>query len=106
VRGAGYGGRGGRWVAVAGLVGWGGGEWMVVDNVVYVGLAGDRMRMHPVPAMVAFLGGLAVFGMSGMILGPAIVAVTGALIDVWKRPGADSDRVPAPAAPAPAGAGA
>ena len=50
-----------------------------VDNILYVRLAGGRMRMHDVPVLVSFLGGLAVFGMSGMILGPAILAVTEAL---------------------------
>jgi predicted PurR-regulated permease PerM len=50
-----------------------------------VRLAGDRMRLHQAPALVAFLGGLAVFGVSGMILGPAILAVTVAVLEVWKR---------------------
>jgi predicted PurR-regulated permease PerM len=43
------------------------------------------MRMHPVLALVAFLGGVAVFGASGMILGPAVVAVTMGVLEVWKR---------------------
>jgi predicted PurR-regulated permease PerM len=41
--------------------------------------------MHAVPTLVAFLGGLAVFGASGMILGPAILAVAMALLEVWKQ---------------------
>lgn len=56
-----------------------------VDNVLYARLAGGRMRMHNVPVLVSFLGGLVVFGMSGMILGPATLAITEALLEVWKR---------------------
>jgi predicted PurR-regulated permease PerM len=43
------------------------------------------MRMHPVPTLIAFLGGIAVFGLSGMVLGPAIVAVTAAMLDLWRE---------------------
>jgi predicted PurR-regulated permease PerM len=43
------------------------------------------MRMHPVPALISFLGGLAIFGLSGMILGPAIVAVTMAMLTLWRE---------------------
>jgi len=76
----------GSWLAAVALVVWGIVEWIIVDNIIYVRLAGERMRMHDVPAMIAFLGGIAVFGMSGMILGPAIMAVTIALLDLWRQP--------------------
>ncbi|WZO99566.1 AI-2E family transporter [Isosphaeraceae bacterium EP7] len=61
-----------------------------VDNILYARLAGARMRMHNVPVLLAFLGGLAVFGVSGMILGPAILAVTEATLEIWKRRMADA----------------
>jgi predicted PurR-regulated permease PerM len=35
--------------------------------------------------MLSFLGGLALFGPTGMILGPAILAMTVAVLDVWRR---------------------
>lgn len=73
----------GNWVGALVLAGWGVGSWFVVDNFIYVRLAGPRMRMHQVPALIAFLGGLAVFGVSGMIVGPAIAGMTLALLDVW-----------------------
>ena len=53
-----------------------------VRNWLYARLAGDRMRLHPVPVQIAFVGGLAVFGVSGMVLGPAVLAVTMGLVDV------------------------
>jgi len=53
--------------------------------LVYVRIAGPRMRMHDVPMFISFLGGIAVFGVSGMVLGPAILAVTLALLECWRR---------------------
>ncbi len=85
----------GRWAGAAGVVAWGALTFVAVDNFLYVRLAGERMRMHPVPALIAFLGGVAVFGASGMVLGPAIVAVTMAVLEVWNH------RVEQPAAADP-----
>ncbi len=59
--------------------------FFIVDNFAYARLAGQRMKMHEVPALLSFFGGLAIFGMAGMVLGPAILAVTLAFLDVWKR---------------------
>lgn len=75
----------GRWVEATALVGWGALTFVAVDNFLRVRIAGEGMRMHPVPALIAFLGGVAVFGASGMVLGPAIVAVTMAILEVWNR---------------------
>lgn len=79
-----YMGAAGHWPAAASILAWGGLTFVAVDNALYARLAGDRMRMHPAPALVAFLGGVAVFGASGMVLGPAIFAVTMATFEVWK----------------------
>jgi predicted PurR-regulated permease PerM len=73
----------GQWTYALILFGWGVASSIVVDNVIYVRIAGDRMRLHQVPALLAFLGGLVVFGVSGMILGPGILAVTVAVLEVW-----------------------
>jgi predicted PurR-regulated permease PerM len=67
------------------LIAWGIASAFVVDNAIYIRVAGDRMRLHQVPALLAFLGGLALFGTAGMILGPGILAITVALLDVWRR---------------------
>jgi predicted PurR-regulated permease PerM len=57
---------------------------ILVDNLMYLRLAGDRMQLHEVPALVALLGGLSLFGVSGIILGPVTLAVAAALLEVWK----------------------
>jgi predicted PurR-regulated permease PerM len=74
----------GRWGAAAAIFTWGALTFTFVDNALYAHISGGRMRMHPAPALIAFLGGVAIFGASGMVLGPAIVAVTVAIVDVWR----------------------
>jgi predicted PurR-regulated permease PerM len=54
-----------------------------VDNLLYPYLVGDKLRLHTVPTFFSVLGGIALFGPSGLILGPMALAVTIALIDVW-----------------------
>jgi predicted PurR-regulated permease PerM len=79
-----------QWLGASALIAVGLFTAVFIDNLLYALLAGDRMRMHAVPAMIAFIGGLAVFGLSGVILGPAIAAVTEAFLDIWKRRGKEA----------------
>ena len=55
-----------------------------IDNLLYPMLVGKRLRMHTVPAFIAIVGGLIVFGPSGLILGPVIVTVTRLLLHIWR----------------------
>jgi predicted PurR-regulated permease PerM len=73
-----------RWPQAFALAAWGVTTSIVVDYLLYAKLVGKRMRMHDAPVLIAFLGGLALFGISGMVLGPVIFAVTIAFLDVWK----------------------
>jgi len=75
----------GNWPGGVALIAWGIGSAITVDSLLYVRLAGKRTRLHVVPSLLAFLGGLAVFGPSGMVLGPAILSVTVAVIEVWRK---------------------
>ncbi len=56
-----------------------------IDNVIYPVLVGNRMHLHTIPAFVAIVGGLTVFGPSGLLLGPVTLTVTLLLLDVWRR---------------------
>jgi predicted PurR-regulated permease PerM len=78
-----YLGLAGQWPQAAALGTWGVANSLLVDNLMYVRVAGHRMKLHQVPSLIAILGGLAVFGASGMVLGPAILAVTVAVLQVW-----------------------
>jgi predicted PurR-regulated permease PerM len=65
------------------LIAWGALVVGSVDNVLYPYLVGDRLRLHTVPTFFSVLGGLALFGPAGIILGPMALAIAIALIDVW-----------------------
>ncbi len=56
-----------------------------IDNVLYPMLVGRRLKMHTLLAFVSIVGGLIVFGSSGLILGPLIFAITRFLLEVWIR---------------------
>lgn len=77
----------GNYLGAGALIAWGVLSAIIVDTFLYVRLAGGRMRMHSVPTFIAFLGGLALFGASGIILGPAALAVTVAVLKAWERRG-------------------
>jgi predicted PurR-regulated permease PerM len=48
-------------------------------------LVGSKLRLHTLPVFFAIVGGLIAFGGSGLILGPVVLAVTVALIEVWRQ---------------------
>ena len=55
-----------------------------IDNLLYPMLVGKRLKMHSVPAFISIVGGLIVFGPSGLILGPVIFTVTRLLLHIWR----------------------
>jgi predicted PurR-regulated permease PerM len=67
------------------LVAWGGLVVGSIDNVMYPWLVGDKLRLHTVPTFFAILGGISLFGVAGLILGPMALAIAIALVDVWYR---------------------
>jgi predicted PurR-regulated permease PerM len=76
-----------QWGAALAVVAWGVLMAGPVGNYLYGYLAGGRLWIHPVPSLLAYMGGLAVFGVTGMVLGPVVLAVTLALIDMWRQRG-------------------
>jgi predicted PurR-regulated permease PerM len=75
----------GSWGKDSILTGWGVGVIGIIDNLLYPIFVGKRIRLHTLLVFFALLGGLAVFGASGLILGPVTLAVTVALLNVWRR---------------------
>ncbi len=69
------------------MVGWGAGVVSTVDNLLYPTLVGAKLRMHTLPTFFAVLGGVAVFGLSGLVLGPVVLVGAVELLRIW-RPGA------------------
>lgn len=56
-----------------------------IDNLLYPMLVGRRLKMHTLLAFVSIVGGLAVFGSAGLILGPVTFAITRQLLEIWNR---------------------
>lgn len=74
----------GDWTRALVLVVWGAVVIGLIDNLLYPSLVGHEMRLHTLPVFFAIVGGIVVIGASGVILGPVLLAVTVALLDVWR----------------------
>ena len=75
----------GSWGKALILVAWGGLVVSLVDNLLYPVLVGQRLRLHTLPVFIAIVGGLVLFGSAGLVLGPVTLAVTVALVEIWRR---------------------
>lgn len=56
----------------------------MVDNFLRPKLVGGRARLHELLIFFAVLGGLQVFGVLGIVLGPVVLAIAMALVDVFR----------------------
>ncbi len=75
----------GDWGKALVLTAWGVGVVATIDNILYPMLVGDRLKLHAVPTFIGAIGGILAFGAAGLILGPAIISVTLALIEILKK---------------------
>jgi predicted PurR-regulated permease PerM len=56
-----------------------------LDNFLYPILVGPKMQMHTIAIFLSMMGGIACFGVIGLILGPIALAVTESLIFILRR---------------------
>ena len=75
----------GAYVKAAILVGWGLLVIGSIDNFLSPLLVGRRARLHELLIFFSVLGGLQVFGILGLVLGPVVVAITLALIEMVRQ---------------------
>lgn len=75
----------GSWEKALVLALWGSVVVALIDNLLYPIFVGDQLRLHTVPVFVAVVGGLVLFGAAGLVLGPLVLAVTVALLEVWRE---------------------
>ena len=64
---------------------WGAFAIGLIDNFLYPRIVGKRIHFHTLLVFLAIVGGLALFGASGIVLGPLLLAIVDALIDMWRR---------------------
>jgi len=55
-----------------------------IDNLLLPILVGNRLKLHTVIAFISMVGGLIVFGASGLILGPVVLTITMVLLEIWR----------------------
>lgn len=66
------------------LVIWGAAVVGLADNLLYPIVVGRYLRLHTVPLLIALIGGVVVFGAVGFFLGPVVLAVTLAALELWR----------------------
>lgn len=74
----------GRWGEALLLAAWGVIVIGTIDNLLYPILVGNRLKLHTVPALISIIGGVTLFGPSGLILGPIAMAMTASLLEIWR----------------------
>ena len=75
----------GQWPDALALTAFGAIVIGLIDNLIYPLIIKDRLHLHAVPVLVSIIGGLIVFGASGVVLGPLLLAVTDAFVEIWRR---------------------
>jgi predicted PurR-regulated permease PerM len=56
-----------------------------IDNLLRPVLVGNRLKLHTVLSFVSVVGGLALFGAAGLILGPVVLTITTVLLEIWTQ---------------------
>jgi predicted PurR-regulated permease PerM len=78
-----YLGLNGHWGKAALLAIWGGLIVSTIDNILYPILVGSHLRAHTVTILLSVLGGIALFGPIGIVLGPVLFTLATTLLDIW-----------------------
>ncbi len=73
----------GNTFGAAGLFIWGTVVVGLVDNFLGPQLIGNKMKLHPLAVFLAVLGGIVFFGPIGIIVGPLVISLFSALLDVY-----------------------
>jgi predicted PurR-regulated permease PerM len=78
-----YLGLSGHWGKAALLALWGGLIVSTIDNILYPILVGSHLRAHTATILLSILGGIALFGPIGIVLGPVLFTIATTFLDIW-----------------------
>lgn len=78
-----YLGLSGHWGKAALLAIWGGLIVSTIDNILYPILVGTRLRANTGIILLSILGGIALFGIAGIVLGPVVFTIAATLLEFW-----------------------
>lgn len=76
----------GHWTKAVLLILWGALVVSTVDNFLRPRLIRNHTRLHELFVFFSVLGGISVFGLLGIVLGPVVLAVTIGLLQTFHRP--------------------
>lgn len=67
------------------LILWGALVVGTIDSIIRPLVVGSRVQLHPLLLLLALLGGLQLFGFIGIFIGPVVISVIAALIDILRE---------------------
>ncbi len=71
--------------AALGMTAWGVLAVGLVDNFIGPRIVGRAARVHPVLILFSILGGISLFGFLGFLLGPILMAIFVAMVDMYRN---------------------
>lgn len=77
----------GHWTKALLLIAWGALAISTIDNFLRPKLVGNQTKLHELFIFFSVLGGISVFGLLGIVLGPVVLAITLGLLATFSRRG-------------------
>jgi predicted PurR-regulated permease PerM len=81
----------GHWTKAVVLIVWGAVVVSSIDNFLRPKLVGNQTRLHELFIFFSVLGGISMFGLLGIVLGPVVLAITLGLLETFHPHTATSD---------------
>jgi predicted PurR-regulated permease PerM len=57
----------------------------LIDNILKPKIVGDRAKIHPLLILFGILGGIQLFGIAGILIGPLILTIFDLVIEIYKE---------------------
>jgi predicted PurR-regulated permease PerM len=80
----------GHWIKAVLLIVWGAFVVSTIDNFLRPKLIRNQTKLHELFVFFSVLGGISVFGLLGLVLGPVVLAITLGLLQTFQPQTADS----------------
>ena len=74
----------GHWTKALLLIIWGALVISTIDNIIRPKLVGNQTKLHELFIFFSVLGGISVFGLLGLVLGPVVLAITLGLLQTFR----------------------
>ena len=79
----------GHWLNAVLLIAWGALVVSTIDNFLRPKLIRNQTKLHELFVFFSVLGGISVFGLLGLVLGPVVLAITLGLLQTFRPQGAE-----------------